>query len=122
MKTRFLVSVVLLAIGLSISAKAAYAAKTPKPVSAKKWETLADAALAAMKQRAQDLKMTGVAQVSYAEGDTVHGKQRQWDGVSGIHIRNLTRLCDGSTHFPNLRQKFSRNLRPAIANSFHCPP
>ncbi len=73
MKTRFLVSVVLLAIGLSISAKAAYAAKTPKPVSAKKWETLADAALAAMKQRAQELKMTGVAQVSYAEGDTVQG-------------------------------------------------
>jgi hypothetical protein len=70
MKTGFLVSAMLLTM---MGAMAAHAVKAPKPVSAKKWETLADAALVAMKQRAQELKMTGVAQVSYAEGDTVQG-------------------------------------------------
>lgn len=73
MKTRLLVSAMLLTVSLAISGMHAGAAKGPKPVSAKKWDTLADAALATMQQRAVELKMTGVAQVSYAEGDTVQG-------------------------------------------------
>ena len=73
MKTRFLVSAMVLTICLGIFPIAAGAAKTPKPVSAKKWDTLADAALAAMKQRALELKMIGVAQVSYADGVTMQG-------------------------------------------------
>jgi hypothetical protein len=73
MKARFLVSAMVFTICLGILPIAASAAKTPKPVSAKKWDTLADAALAAMKQRALELKMIGVAQVSYAEGDIVRG-------------------------------------------------
>jgi hypothetical protein len=65
------VSGLLVAVSLSLFATHAGAAKGPKPVSARKFDALADAALAAMKQRAAELKMTGVAQVAYAEGDTV---------------------------------------------------
>ena len=73
MKTRLLVAGTLLAVSLAISGTDAGAAKGPKPVDAKKWDSVADAALAAMKQRAAELKMVGVAQVSYAEGDAVVG-------------------------------------------------
>ena len=73
MKTRLLVAGTLLAVSLAISGIDAGAAKGPKPIDAKKWDSLADAALAAMKQRAVELKMVGVAQVSYAEGDAVVG-------------------------------------------------
>ena len=73
MKTRLLVSALCLAVSLALSGPFCGAAKGPKPVSAKKFDALADAALAAMKQRALELKMVGVAQVSYAEGDTVQG-------------------------------------------------
>jgi hypothetical protein len=73
MKTRLLVAGTLVAVSLAISGIDAGAAKGPKPIDAKKWDSLADAALAAMKQRAAELKMVGVAQVSYAEGDAVVG-------------------------------------------------
>lgn len=49
------------------------AVKVAKPVSAKKFDALANKALAAMKQRAAELKIGGVAVVSYAPGDSVQG-------------------------------------------------
>ncbi|HXR40332.1 MAG TPA: hypothetical protein VN776_14625, partial [Terracidiphilus sp.] len=44
-----------------------------KPVSAKKFDALATAALDAMKQKAAELKVGGVAVVNYARGDAVQG-------------------------------------------------
>jgi len=41
--------------------------------SAKKVDALAEAALAAMKKRAAELKTTGVAVVAFAEGESIQG-------------------------------------------------
>ena len=49
----------------------ARAVNVSEEASAKKFDTLADAALAAMKKRADELKITGVGVVSYAEGDAI---------------------------------------------------
>ncbi len=48
-------------------------AKTPKAVSAKRFDLAAQAALTAMKARAADLKIQGVAVVTFAPGDAVGG-------------------------------------------------
>jgi uncharacterized protein GlcG (DUF336 family) len=73
MKTRLLSVTTLLALLLAFSSNCLHAAKAPKPISAKKFEALTDAALTAMKQRAAELKITGVAVVAYAQGDSVQG-------------------------------------------------
>jgi hypothetical protein len=61
----------LLALSLAAGVDRAWAAPAPRPVSAKKFDALAAAALEAMKQKAAELKVTGVAVVNYASGDTV---------------------------------------------------
>jgi hypothetical protein len=48
-------------------------AKITRSHTEKKFESVADQALAAMRKRAEELKIGGVAVVSYAEGDTVQG-------------------------------------------------
>jgi hypothetical protein len=73
MKTGLLVFGVLLTMSLSVSAGPVRASGTPKPVTAKKFDALADAALAAMRKRAAELKITGVAVVCYAQGDSIQG-------------------------------------------------
>jgi len=45
----------------------------PRKDSAKKVDALAEAALAAMKKRAAELKTTGVAVVAFAEGESIQG-------------------------------------------------
>ena len=50
---------------------AAVAANAPKPVNAKKLDALEIRAVEAMRQRAAELKVAGVAVVNYAPGDTV---------------------------------------------------
>ncbi len=68
MKKALLVLGMLLAIGLTaIDARA----QSSKPINAQKFDALANAALAAMKQRAAELKVSGVAVIAYAPGDTV---------------------------------------------------
>lgn len=52
-------------------------AKGPKPVNAKRFDSAAQAALAAMKQRAAELKIQGVAVVSFAPGDTIQSWSSQ---------------------------------------------
>jgi hypothetical protein len=52
-------------------------AKGPKPVNGKQFDSAAQAALAAMKQRAAELKIQGVAVVSFAPGDTVQSWSSQ---------------------------------------------
>ncbi len=55
------------------SAQSTAAGHPHKPLSAKKFDALADRALATMRARAAQLNITGVAVVSYAPGDTVQG-------------------------------------------------
>lgn len=73
MKTHLLAMGMLLAAGLTVGVESLDAANTPKPPSAKKFETLANSALEAMKQKAAKLKITGIAVVCYSPGDAVQG-------------------------------------------------
>lgn len=79
MKIRLFVLGMLFAMSLAaiqaraLPAGSSPAAKAAKPVSARKFDALANKALAAMKQRAAELKIGGVAVVSYAPGDSVQG-------------------------------------------------
>jgi hypothetical protein len=62
-----------LAIFLVAGQGIAEAANAPRPVNPKKFLVLADATLAAMRARAAELKIGGVAVVSYAPGDSIQG-------------------------------------------------
>ena len=73
MKTRLPALAILIALTLSAGQGNARAASAPKPVSAKKFDALASAALEAMKKRAAELNVTGVAVISYAQGETIQG-------------------------------------------------
>jgi hypothetical protein len=73
MKIRLLALGVVIAVSLAASEGHVRAASAAKPVSAKKFDALANAALDAMKRRAAELKVTGVAVVSYAQGDSIQG-------------------------------------------------
>jgi hypothetical protein len=64
----FLLAGVLAMGGAGISS-----AKPPKPIAAKKFDAAAQAALAAMKSRAAQLNISGVAVVAFAPGDTIEG-------------------------------------------------
>ena len=69
---RHLVAIgMLFALSSSLVGGRAFAVNAPKPVNARKFDALATAALEAMKQKAAELKTTGVAVVSYAAGDSV---------------------------------------------------
>jgi uncharacterized protein GlcG (DUF336 family) len=67
MKPRLSALATLIAIAFSL------AATDLRAVSPKKLDTLETQALAAMKQKAAELNIAGVAVVSYAEGDTIQG-------------------------------------------------
>ncbi len=73
MKTRLFVMGMLIAVTLAVNEGNSWAASAPKPPGAKKLDSLTNAALDAMKKRAVELRITGVAVVSYAEGDTIQG-------------------------------------------------
>jgi len=62
---------VALAAMLALCALTTLGQKAPKPPSAKKIDSLELTALAAMKAKAADLKVTGVAVASFAPGETV---------------------------------------------------
>src|SRR5580692_3260023 len=68
MKKRRFAAGIMLAMAIALTAGAANA---PKPVNAKKLDALEAQALEAMKQKAAELKITGVAVVNYAPGGTV---------------------------------------------------
>ena len=69
MPTRLPVLAALIAFTLS----AAVDLRAANPPSAKKLDALESQALEAMKQKAAELKISGVAVVSYAAGDTIQG-------------------------------------------------
>ena len=66
MRTRLLATALLIAISLTPQ-QSIHAAKPPKPPDAKKFDALATAAISAMKQRAAELNIGGVAVVAYAQ-------------------------------------------------------
>lgn len=71
MKAQAFVAGMLFAALMAVSGGNALGANPPKPVNAKKFDALATAALEAMKQKAADLKIGGVAVVNFAPGDAV---------------------------------------------------
>jgi hypothetical protein len=73
MSTRQLATGMLLAVSLAAGEGSLGASNAPKPAGAKKLDSLCSAALAAMNKRATELKITGVAVVAYAQGDTIQG-------------------------------------------------
>ncbi len=73
MKTRLLVIGMLIALSFAAGEGHIRAASGPKPPNAKRFDALAETALAAMKKKAAELNVTGVAVVSYAQGDTIQG-------------------------------------------------
>lgn len=73
MKTSQLATGVLLAASLAANQGIAHAANAPKPISAKRFDSLSSAALEAMTKRAIELKIGGVAVVAYAQGESVQG-------------------------------------------------
>ena len=68
MRFRFGQTIVIVAL---IVITAGSWAKGPKPVNGKQFDSAAQAALAAMKQRAAELNIQGVAVVSFAPGDSI---------------------------------------------------
>lgn len=59
-------------------------AKTPKPMSAREFDGVARAALAAMKARANELHINGVAVVAFAPGERVESWQSQMAVVGSM--------------------------------------
>jgi len=72
-KTRLLAIAILFFLSFAAGEGHVGAASAQKPPSAKKLDTLANAALAVMKSRAATLKVEGVAVVAYAPGDSIQG-------------------------------------------------
>jgi hypothetical protein len=64
---------VLLVSAMAIGGHFTLAANPAEPINAKKFDVLATAALEAMKQKAAELNIQGVAVVSYAQGESVQG-------------------------------------------------
>jgi len=71
MRTPLLATALLIAVSLTAPQQSIHAAKPPKPPDAKKFDALANAAISAMKQRAAELNIGGVAVVAFAPGDTI---------------------------------------------------
>lgn len=77
MNLRLHFSALLVALALGLGSSAVFAAKAPKPVNAKRFDSAAQAALAAMRAKADELKIQGVAVVAFAPGDTIQGWSSQ---------------------------------------------
>jgi ABC-type Fe3+-hydroxamate transport system substrate-binding protein len=71
MKTVLRYSLIAITLSVLVAGPAVASAKGPKPVSGKKFDAAAQAALEAMKAKAAELKIQGVAVVSFAPGDTI---------------------------------------------------
>lgn len=77
-----------------MSAGSALAVKAAKPISDKKFDALASGALEAMKQKAAELNIQGVAVVSYVPGDVVEG----WDSKMAVvgHLTDQKASANGN--------------------------
>jgi len=77
MRTRLLFTCILLAGSLACAGVQTGLAKSPHAVNARGFDSAAHAALTAMKARAAELKIEGVAVVAFAPGDTIQGWMSQ---------------------------------------------
>ena len=91
MNIRKTICVVLVVSGMVISAGRGMAAK---PVNAKKFDALSTAALDAMKRKAAELNIQGVAVVSYAEGESVD----RWTSRMAVvgHLTDVKASANGN--------------------------
>jgi hypothetical protein len=85
------ICVVLIVSGMVMSAGRGMAAK---PVNAKKFDALSTAALDAMKKKAAELNIQGVAVVSYAEGESVD----RWTSRMAVvgHLTDVKASANGN--------------------------
>jgi hypothetical protein len=74
---RLRVRTLLFLLAFVVFVSASSSAKGSKHVSAKRFDSAAQAALAVMKQRAAELNIQGVAVVSFAPGDTIQNWSSQ---------------------------------------------
>jgi len=77
MKIPMRVFAILLVLMSALAGASVASAKTPKPVNGKRFDVAAQAAIAAMKARAAELKIQGVAVVAFAPGDTIESWMSQ---------------------------------------------
>src|SRR5580698_10344295 len=91
MNIRKTICVVLVVSGMVLSAGRGMAAK---PVNAKKFDALSTAALDAMKRKAAELNIQGVAVVSYAEGESVD----RWTSRMAVvgHLTDVKASANGN--------------------------
>ena len=77
MKRSFVFVCILLALFFAFAGAQSSAAKSRRAVNGKRFDAAAQAALAAMKSKAAELNIQGVAVVSFAPGDTIQGWMSQ---------------------------------------------
>ncbi len=80
-----------------------------EPGSAKSFDATADAALAAMKKRAAELKITGVGVVAYAEGDAI----QSWSSKMVVMGRMKEAPSAGNTGFNLLGVAYAKSAEMA---------
>ncbi len=84
-------------------------ARPSEPASAKDSDTTMDAALAVMKKRAAELKITGVGVVAYAEGDTI----QSWSSKMVVMGRMKEAPSTGNTGFNLLGVAYAKSAEMA---------
>jgi hypothetical protein len=100
--------------------------KGPKPVNAKKFDSAAQATLAAMKQRAAELKIQGVAVISFAPGDTIQAWSSQMavvghmtDHTNGEKGNNLLGIAYAkASEMANTLKDSGTSGRPPMTGEF----
>ena len=70
---RRVIAVLAFCLTLAVSETDIAAAKSPKPISTKKFDEAAKAALAAMRARAAQLNISGVAVIAFSPGEAIDG-------------------------------------------------
>jgi hypothetical protein len=113
-------------LGAMLAGPAGATAKGPKPVSGKKFDAAAQAALAAMKAKAAELKIQGVAVVSFAPGDTIEGWMSQMavvghmtDHASGPKGNNLLGIAYAkASEMANTLKNSGTSGKPPMTGEF----
>ncbi len=115
----------LLVTAIVLGSPLAHAGKA-KPVSGKRFDVAAQAALAAMKAKAADLKIQGVAIVSFAPGDTIQSWMSQMavvghmtDHTNGEKGNNLLGIAYAkSSEMANTLKDSGTSGKPPMTGEF----
>jgi hypothetical protein len=120
MKKHLLAIGMLLAASLAAGQGYARAASAPKPaVSAKKFDSLATTALDAMKKRAAELKVTGVAVVNYAQGDSI----QEWTSKMAVvgRMKDAPTATDKGNNLLGIAYAKAAEMADTLQNSGTAP-